>query len=148
MTMALTRIRIKYYTHMQTTGHFQRLRLCGPRRVFPPHQGRGVAANDRNSLTDFNVAVSVLSMFVLLVKVIMFVLHIWWPILGTISNAVITALWIVSMYGQMGPDHSDPRYPSNVAWYISKGCDYATPHGAYGYCRQAQAAYAVTVVMM
>ena len=99
-------------------------------------------------MTNFNVAVSVLSMFVLLVKVIMFVLHIWWPILGTISNGAITALWIASMYGQMGPDHSDPRYPSNVAWYISKSCDIAKPYGAYGYCRQAKSAYAVTVIMM
>jgi len=100
------------------------------------------------TLTDFNVAVSVLSVFVLLVKVIMFVLHVWWPILGTISNGAITVLWIVSMYGQMGPDHSDPRYPSNIAWYISKSCDIAKPYGAYGYCRQAKSAYAVTVIMM
>lgn len=100
------------------------------------------------SLTDFNVAVSVLSMFILLVKCSMFILHIWYPILGTVSNLAIVVLWTVSMYGQMGPDHSDPKYPSNVAWYIRKSCSYARPSGAYGYCMQAKGAYAVTVVML
>ena len=101
-----------------------------------------------NSLTDFNVAVSVLSMFIMLVKSSMFILHIWYPILGTLSNLAIVILWAVSVYGQMGPDHSDKRYPSNVAWYISKSCSYARPSGAYGYCMQAKGAFAVTVVML
>jgi len=99
------------------------------------------------TLTDFNVAVSVLSMFVLLVKCSMFILHIWYPILGTVANAAITILWIVSMYGQLGPDHSDPKFPSNIAWYISKSCDYARPSGAYHYCLQAKGTFATTVVM-
>jgi ABC-type proline/glycine betaine transport system permease subunit len=100
------------------------------------------------TLTDYNVAVSVLSMFVLLVKCSMFILHIWWPILGTVSNLAIVVLWTVSLYGQMGPDHSDPRYPSNIAWYISKSCSYARPSGNYGYCRQAKAAFAVSLIML
>jgi hypothetical protein len=100
------------------------------------------------TLTDFNVAVSVLSMFVLLVKCSMFILHIWYPILGTLTNLVIVVLWTVSMYGQMGPDHSDPKYPSNIAWYISKSCDYAAPSGNYHYCLQAKGAFATTVIML
>lgn len=77
----------------------------------------------------------------------MFILHVWYPILGTISNIFIVVLWAVSLYGQMGPDHSDPRYPSNVAWYISKSCSYAK--GAdHGYCLQAKGAFATTVVML
>jgi hypothetical protein len=100
------------------------------------------------TLTDFNVAVSVLSMFILLVKASMFILHIWYPILGTLSNLAIVVLWAVSLYGQMGPDHSDPRYPSNIAWYISKSCSYARPSGNYKYCLQAKGAFATTVVML
>lgn len=100
------------------------------------------------SLTDFNVAVSVLSMFVLLVKAAMFLLHIWYPILSTLANLPIVVLWAVSMYGQMGPDHSDPKHPSNIAWYLTKSCSYARPSGNYGYCLQAKGAFAVTVVML
>jgi len=101
-----------------------------------------------SSLTSFNVAVSVLSMFVLLVKVVMFVMHIWYPLLGTVSNAIITALWIVSVYGQAGPDHSDPKHPSSVAWYISKSCSYAAPSGNTHYCMMAKGTFATTVIMM
>ncbi len=86
-------------------------------------------------------------MFVLLVKAVMFVLHIWYPLLGTITNAIITALWIVSMYGQMGPDHSDPKHPSNIAWYISKSCSYAKPSGNEHYCLLAKGTFATTVIM-
>jgi len=99
------------------------------------------------TLTSFNVAVSVLAMFILLVKGTMFLLHIWYPLLSTVTNTIITALWIVSMYGQMGPDHSDPRYPSNVAWYISKSCSYAIPSGNEHYCIMAKATFATTVLM-
>jgi len=101
-----------------------------------------------NTLTAFNVAVSVLSMFVLLVKVVMFSLHIWYPLLGVVANAAITVLWAVSVYGQAGPDHSDPQFPSNVAWYISKSCRYAKPSGNEHYCLQAKGAFATTVIMM
>jgi hypothetical protein len=84
----------------------------------------------------------------MLVKVVMFVLHIWYPLLATVTNAIITALWVVSIYGQAGPDHSDPKHPSNVAWYISKSCSYAKPSGNYHYCQMAKGTFAVTVVMM
>jgi len=100
------------------------------------------------SLTDFNVAVSVLSMFVLLVKSAMFILHIWYPILSTLANLPIVVLWAVSVYGQMGPDHSDPKHPSNIAWYLTKSCSYARPSGNYGYCLQAKGSFAVSVVML
>jgi hypothetical protein len=87
-------------------------------------------------------------MFILLVKVVMFTMHIWYPFLGTITNAAITALWIASMYGQMGPDHSDPSHPSNIAWYISKSCSYAIPSGNHHYCLIAKGTYATTVIMV
>lgn len=99
------------------------------------------------ALTSFNVAVSVLSMFILMVKVTMFVLHIWYPFLATVTNAVITALWIVSMYGQMGPDHSDPSRPSNIAWYVAKSCSYAQASGNEHYCIMAKGTFANTVIM-
>jgi hypothetical protein len=89
----------------------------------------------------------VLSTFILLVKVVMFVLHIWYPILGTVVNAAITVLWCVSIYGQAGPDHSDPEHPSSSAWYITKSCSYAIPSGNHHYCLMAKGTFAVTVLM-
>jgi len=77
----------------------------------------------------------------------MFAVHIWYPLLSTITNAAITALWIVSIYGQAGPDHSDKRFSSNTAWYISKSCSYAKPTHNEKYCQQAKGAFAVSVIM-
>jgi len=79
----------------------------------------------------------------------MFLLHIWYPILSTVVNAAITALWIVSMYGQMGPDHNDPGHKSNIAWYISKSCKYAEASGGRNkhYCLLAKGTFATTVFM-
>jgi hypothetical protein len=98
-------------------------------------------------LTSFNLVISVLSTFILLVKAVMFVLHIWYPLLGTVSNAAITILWIVSIYGQAGPDHTNPKASSNVAWYIMKSCKYAAPTGNEHYCKMAKGTFATTVVM-
>lgn len=77
----------------------------------------------------------------------MFVVHVWYPLLSTVTNAIIVALWIVSMYGQMGPDHSDPKHPSNIAWYISKSCNVAKASGNHHNCVLAKSTFAVTVIM-
>ncbi|RKF76807.1 hypothetical protein GcM1_224035 [Golovinomyces cichoracearum] len=106
-----------------------------------------VANPARHRLTDLNVAVSVLSLFLLLVKVVMFVLKIWFPILGTISSASICALWITSMYGQMGPDYIDHNHPSHIAWYIGHSCDIARQSGNHHYCVLAKVTFANTVFM-
>lgn len=100
-----------------------------------------------NRLTSFNLAISVLCTFILLVKATMFVLHVWYPLLATVVNLVVTVLWIVSIYGQAGPDHSDPGFPSNSAWYITKSCSYAAPSGNEHYCLMAKGSFAVTVLM-
>jgi hypothetical protein len=86
-------------------------------------------------------------MFILLVKVVMFTLHIWYPLLGTIVNGIIAVLWIVSMYGQMGPDHSDPKHSSDIAWYITKSCSYGNATGDAHYCLMAKGTFATTVIM-
>jgi hypothetical protein len=100
------------------------------------------------SITDFNVVISVFSVFMLLLKVVLFMMHIWIPLLSVIVNLIIVVLWVVSIYGQAGPDYSDPAYPSSVAWYIAKSCSYASPSGNYGNCQQAKGAFAASVLML
>lgn len=100
-----------------------------------------------STLTQFNVAISVLSTFVLLLKAVLYVLHVWWPILGAIVNAILSGLYLASIYGQAGPDKSDPRYPSSTAWYITKSCEYARPSGNFKYCQMAKGTFASTVFM-
>jgi len=98
--------------------------------------------------TNYNVAISVLTLFILLAKMIAYIMHYWWPIIGLAVNIAMTALWAVSVYGQMGPDFADPRYPSPIAWYIRKGCDLARPFGIERSCQLAKASFGVSVYIL
>ncbi|KAK7430286.1 hypothetical protein QQZ08_003261 [Neonectria magnoliae] len=92
------------------------------------------------TLTDYNVAISVLSLFMLLSKLTAFIMKVWFPILATFINLSMVVLYAVSCYGQIGPDYVDERYPAPAAWYFRKGCDLAKPYGMYNSCRLAQGA--------
>jgi hypothetical protein len=87
-------------------------------------------------------------MFILLVKLVLFVMHMWIPLVSVIVNAIIIALWCVSIYGQAGPDYSDPAHPSSVAWYITKSCSYADESGNTHNCLMAKGTFASSVVML
>ncbi|EMC94457.1 hypothetical protein BAUCODRAFT_35677 [Baudoinia panamericana UAMH 10762] len=98
-------------------------------------------------MVQFNIAISVLSMFLLLIKSTMFVLHSFIPIFGVLVSVLELALYATSIKHQSTPDLSDPQHPSpGLPWYLSKGCKYATPAN-YGFCMQARAVFAVTCVM-
>lgn len=109
---------------------------------------RAAGANGVCSTTDFNVVISVLSMFMLLVKAVMFVMHIFWPIVGILAHGGLVGLWAYSIYAQVAPDHLDPQAPSPSPWYLRYGCGGLPSDTLTGYCRQAQASLAVTVIML
>ncbi|EGY15697.1 hypothetical protein HYQ45_002194 [Verticillium longisporum] len=101
------------------------------------------------SLTDFNVALTLVSLFSLIVRMVLFIMKVYYPLIALIFNIILTALWTTSMYGQMGPDHADPERPSNIAWYITRSCAPAGGrHNAEKSCRLAKASFAVTVLML
>ena len=101
-------------------------------------------------MTQFNVVISVLSMFILLVKSMMFVLSVFIPLLSVIVHALLIALYAISIRNQASPDLTNTKVAHlsrNLPWYLSKGCSYATKKN-HGYCMQARASFAVTVVML
>ena len=99
-------------------------------------------------LPNFNVAIPVISLFLLLARMILTIMHVFYPIMGTFAAFALTALYATSVYGQMGPDYADARYPSPVAWYISKSCDYAKRNNAANSCMLAKGTFAVTVYLL
>ncbi|KAF7546607.1 hypothetical protein G7Z17_g8316 [Cylindrodendrum hubeiense] len=100
------------------------------------------------TLTDFNVAISVLSLFMLLSKLTAYIMKVWFPVLATFINVGMVALYAVSTYGNIGPDYTDSRYPASSAWYFRKGCDMAKPNGHYSSCRLAQAVLVPIVYLL
>jgi hypothetical protein len=51
-------------------------------------------------------------MFILLVKVVVFVMHLFLPILSVFVHGLMLALFAVSLRNQSTPDMSDPKNPS------------------------------------
>jgi len=100
------------------------------------------------TLTNFNVAISVISLFTLMVKLIGMIMHLYYPVMGTFLSVTMTALYATSVYGQAGPDYLDPRHPSPAAWYIAKSCDYAITQNAIGGCKVVKGTFAATVYML
>jgi len=101
-----------------------------------------------STLTSYNVAISVLSLFILLAKMIATIMKVYYPIFGTVITLAMTVLYTVSVYGQAGPDYADPRYPSPTPWHLRIGCSLAEPYGAAQTCRMVQATLGVTVFML
>ena len=88
-------------------------------------------------------------MFILLVKSIMFVLHVFPPVLSALVHAILVALFVVSIHEQAASDMSDPAHPQpGPPWYITKSCSVAHDKNNVHYCKQAKAAFACTCVMM
>lgn len=98
-------------------------------------------------LTNFNVAISICSLFILLAKLIMVIMKVYFPLIGLLIGIVQTALYTTSVYGQMGPDYLDPEHPSPIAWYIRYSCDIASRFKIGKHCMMAKGTFAVTVFM-
>lgn len=101
------------------------------------------------SITDYNVVISVLSMFILLVKSIMYILHVFPPVLSVLVHALLIALYTVSVDYQASSDTTDPQHPQRgPPWYITKSCSVTKNKSLVGYCQQAKASFACTCAML
>ncbi|KAK5088058.1 hypothetical protein LTR05_002274 [Lithohypha guttulata] len=100
-------------------------------------------------ITNYNLVVAVLSMFLMLVKGTTFMLHVLPPIVSTILHAILIALYSVAAAFQASSDTTDPRRPQNgPPWYITKNCSVAHDKSLVGYCQQAKATFACFVAML
>ncbi|PGH11627.1 hypothetical protein AJ79_04767 [Helicocarpus griseus UAMH5409] len=100
-------------------------------------------------ITNFNLVISVLSLFFLICKAPMFILNVFYPPLSVFAHAVLLVLYAVSVAYQASPDMTDPEHPQPGApWYITKNCNVTKHPSNYGYCQQAKSAFGCTVVML
>lgn len=81
-------------------------------------------------------------------KLICYIMRLWYPVIGVIVNTALVALYTVSVYGQIGPDYADSRYPAPAAWYFRRGCGLAKLYGKYRTCQVAQASLGITLLML
>ncbi|KAF2858534.1 hypothetical protein K470DRAFT_221118 [Piedraia hortae CBS 480.64] len=101
-----------------------------------------------SKLVQYNIVISVLSLFILLVKSCAFAVKCWFPVISALVSAAELALYAVSIHNETSHDMSDKQHPNpGLPWYLSKGCKYATK-GNHSYCVQAQSAFALTCLMV
>jgi len=101
------------------------------------------------SITNYNLVIVVLSMFLLLVKGTMYMLHVLPPVVSTLVHAILIILYSIAVAYQGSPDMTDPHRPQKgVAWYISKSCSVTFNKNLVGYCQQAKATFACFVAML
>ncbi|KAL1958193.1 hypothetical protein VTO42DRAFT_5048 [Malbranchea cinnamomea] len=98
-------------------------------------------------ITSYNLVISVLSMFFLLVKSTLFILNLFYPPFSIIVHIALVVLYSVSAAYQGGKDMSDPEHPQpGPPWYITKNCNVASDPNNIGYCQQAKSAFACTII--
>lgn len=85
----------------------------------------------------------------MLVKGIMYMLHVLPPIVSAILHAILMILYSIAVAYQASSDTSDPRHPQKgPAWYITKSCSVAHNKSLVGYCQQAKATFACFAAML
>jgi hypothetical protein len=110
---------------------------------------RTLAANPGNSITNYNLVLGVLSTFFLITKLPTHWMNLFYPPVAVAVHLSLIVLYIVSAVYQAGSDMSDPRHPqSGAPWYIAKSCSVAFRKSNIGYCMQAKALFAVTIIIM
>ncbi|KAJ5206267.1 hypothetical protein N7491_003113 [Penicillium cf. griseofulvum] len=100
-------------------------------------------------ITNYNLVLGVLSTFFLITKLPTHWMNLFYPPVAVVVHLSLIILYIVSAVYQAGSDMSDPRHPqSGAPWYIAKSCSVAFRKSNVGYCMQAKALFAVTIIMI
>ncbi|OQD74488.1 hypothetical protein PENDEC_c010G05417 [Penicillium decumbens] len=100
-------------------------------------------------LTNYELVIGVLSIFLLIVKFPLHCMHLFYPPVAATIHGGGMILYMVSAAYQGGSDMSDPKHPqSGPPWYITKSCSVAAHKSNIGYCEQAKALFAISIVLI
>lgn len=102
-----------------------------------------------NSNTQYHLVIGVVCTFFWLVKVPLWLLKVFYPILSLPLHIALACLWAYGLHVQTAPDTIDPKRENHGApWYITKNCDIVKDKTIRGYCMQAKSSFAVSVIML
>lgn len=100
-------------------------------------------------MTNYNLVLGVLSIFLLIAKIPMHLVRAFYPPLSAIISGSMMILFIVSARYQGGSDTSDPQHPQHgPPWYITKSCSVAAHKSNVGYCMQAKTLFAFSIMIV
>ncbi|KAF5966058.1 hypothetical protein FBULB1_11894 [Fusarium bulbicola] len=92
-----------------------------------------------------NLAIAILGLVVFFARTAMSHLRYLPRYVNNIYDAILLALWAVSIAGQTSSDFTDPEHPSPHPWYLTRGCSAAWDR-TQGHCQIAQASFAMSVI--
>lgn len=102
-----------------------------------------------DSTTNWNLVISILSVFILITKLPLHILKLLYPCVHAVVQTGLVIIYCASAAWQAGSDTTDPKYPqSGPPWYITKSCSVAHDKGNLSYCKQAKALFAFTILIM
>ena len=107
----------------------------------------GRSADQKHSTTSFSVILAILTLFIQLLKGIMFICGVLYPLLALIVHAGLTACWAISVHAQAGPDTSGENPNTGPPWYITKSCGPPVSTRNQNYCKQAKGAFACGILL-
>lgn len=100
-------------------------------------------------LYNYDLVIGVLSTFIFLTKVPIHVLRFFYPPVSAFVHVVLCGLYIAAACFQGGSDTTDSRHPQHgPPWYITKPCNVAFSPTNIGYCQQAKALFALTIIVI
>ncbi|KAE8387908.1 hypothetical protein ETB97_000367 [Aspergillus alliaceus] len=100
-------------------------------------------------ITDYNLVLGVLSTFILITKLPVHILRVFYPPVSVFVHVGLFVVYIVSAAYQAGSDTSDPKHPQRgLPWYITKSCSVASNKNNVGYCQQAKALFAFSIIII
>ena len=93
--------------------------------------------------------IGVVCMFFYLIKVTLWLLHVFLPIFSVLLHIPLLAIWAYGIHIQTSPDTIDPQRTNNGApWYITKNCNIVEDANVQKYCMQAKSSFAVSCIML
>ncbi|KZM20505.1 uncharacterized protein EKO05_0004538 [Ascochyta rabiei] len=99
--------------------------------------------------TQYHLVIGVVCMFFYLIKVTMWLLHVFLPIFSILLHIPLLAIWAYGIHIQTSPDTIDPARRNNGApWYITKNCNIVDDKQIQKYCMQAKSSFAVSCIML
>jgi hypothetical protein len=99
--------------------------------------------------TQYHLVIGVVCMFFYLIKVTMWLLHVFLPIFSILLHIPLLAIWAYGIYIQTSPDTIDPKRSNPGApWYITKNCNIVEDKHVKSYCMQAKSSFAVSCIML
>ncbi|KAJ8109207.1 hypothetical protein OPT61_g7627 [Boeremia exigua] len=99
--------------------------------------------------TQYHLVIGVVCMFFWLVKMAMWLLHVFYPIFSVLLHIPLLAIWAYGIHIQTSPDTIDPtRSNSGAPWYITKNCNIVDDKQIRSYCMQAKSSFAVSCIMI